>query len=82
LLILNQNRFSEFIHSIEGINTKTLSIRLKEIEEDHLVKRIVVSRRPVHTEYAVTDNGLMVEPILEALTDISLKYEPKVIFKD
>jgi hypothetical protein len=25
---------------------------------------------------------MMVEPILEALADISLKYEPKVIFKD
>lgn len=40
------------------------------MEEDGLVKRIVVSSRPVHTEYAVTDKGMMVEPVLEALADI------------
>jgi DNA-binding HxlR family transcriptional regulator len=64
MILLKQKHFKEFLNSIEGISTKTLSIRLKEMEENGLVKRVVVSSRPVHTEYAVTDKGMMVEPSL------------------
>jgi DNA-binding HxlR family transcriptional regulator len=53
----------EFIDSIEGTSTKTLSIRSKEMKEDGLIYRVVVSSRPIHTEYAVTERGKMVEPM-------------------
>ena len=59
----------EFIDSIEGTSTKTLSVRSKEMKEDGLIYRVVVSSRPIHTEQDI-------------LADIYLKYEPKVIFKD
>jgi DNA-binding HxlR family transcriptional regulator len=81
MILLKQKRFSEFIDSIEGISTKTLSIRLKEMEEADLINRIVVSSRPVQTEYTVTGKGKMIEPILELLAEFSMRYEPKVIFK-
>jgi DNA-binding HxlR family transcriptional regulator len=64
MILLKQKHFNEFIDSIEGTSTKTLSIRLKEMEEDGLIYRVVVSSRPMHTEYAVTEKGKMVEPIL------------------
>jgi len=32
MIFLNHKRFSEFLNSIEEINPKTLSIRLKEME--------------------------------------------------
>ena len=81
MILLKQKRFSEFIDSIEGISTKTISIRLKEMEEADLINRIVVSSRPVQTEYTVTGKGKMIEPILELLAEFSMRYEPKVIFK-
>ena len=32
MLVLKQRRFGQFLKSIEGINTKTLSIRLHELK--------------------------------------------------
>jgi DNA-binding HxlR family transcriptional regulator len=58
MILLKQKRFSEFLDSIEGIHTKTLSIRLKEMEEEGIVNRVVVSSRPVQTEYSVTEKGM------------------------
>src|SRR3954453_19118161 len=82
MILLKQKHFTEFIESIEGISTKTLSIRLKEMEGDGLIYSVVVSSRPVQTEYAVTEKGKMMEPMLELLAEFSMKYEPHVIFKD
>ena len=78
MISLKQNRFSEFEHSIEGISSKTLSIRLKEMEEEGLINRVVVSSRPVQTEYHLTEKGKMIGPMLELLAEISMRYEPKV----
>jgi DNA-binding HxlR family transcriptional regulator len=36
IILLKQNRFNQFLNSIEGINTKTLSIRLQQLDNfDH-----------------------------------------------
>lgn len=32
-MMLNQTKFGHFLGSVEGINTKTLSIRLKNLKE-------------------------------------------------
>lgn len=52
------------------------------MEEEGIVNRVVVSSRPVQTEYFVTEKGMMIEPLLEVLAEFSMKYEPKIIFKD
>jgi DNA-binding HxlR family transcriptional regulator len=82
MISLKQNRFGEFVRSIEGISSKTLSIRLKEMEEEGLISRVVVSSRPLQTEYHLTEKGKMIGPILELLAEFSMRYEPNVILKD
>ena len=82
MILLKQKRFSEFLGSIEGISTKTLSIRLHEMEKEGLITRVVISTKPVQIEYSLTKKGKMFEPILRLLGELSVKYEPKVIFKD
>lgn len=57
MILLKQTRFSQFLDSIEGISTKTLSIRLSEMEKEGLINRVVISTKPVHTEYFVTEKG-------------------------
>ena len=47
MIFLKQKRFNEFLNSIEEINPKTLSIRLKELEKDRLIKREVFNETPV-----------------------------------
>ena len=57
MILLKQNRFNQFLNSIEGINTKTLTIRLKQLEDYALVERKVIPGRPAHTEYFPTEKG-------------------------
>jgi DNA-binding HxlR family transcriptional regulator len=82
MLLLKQNRFGQFLRSIEGINTKTLSIRLRELEDFGLVKRTLINSRPPQTEYSLTEKGMALEPILAQIAAFSSRYEPKTIFKD
>jgi DNA-binding HxlR family transcriptional regulator len=39
MILLKQNRFNQFLNSVEGINAKTLAIRLQQLEEYGLVER-------------------------------------------
>jgi DNA-binding HxlR family transcriptional regulator len=58
-------RFSELKDVLAGITGKVLSERLRELEDEGLVRRTVdVSAFPVRTDYALTESGLeMVEVI-------------------
>jgi hypothetical protein len=38
--------------------------------------------KPAQIEYYLTEKGEMFEPILKLLGELSLKYEPAIIFKD
>ena len=82
MMLLKQTKFSHFLGSVEGINTKTLSIRLKELEEYGLIKRNVTQRRPLQVEYSLTKKGKALDPILAHMAEFSAQYEPEKIFKD
>ncbi len=69
-----QKRFNEFLNSIEEINPKTLSIRLKEMEKDGLIKRHVYHETPVRIEYYLTQKGKELQPIMEQMALFSVKY--------
>ena len=74
MLYDNQKRFNEFLNSIEEINPKTLSIRLKEMEKDGLIKRHVYNETPIRIEYYLTQKGEELQPIMEQMALFSLKY--------
>ena len=82
MMMLKQSKFSQFLGSIEGINTKTLSIRLKELEEYGLIERNVTQQRPLQVEYSLTKKGKALDPILALMAEFSFQYEPEKIFRD
>ena len=82
MMLLKHTKFSQFLGSIEGINTKTLSIRLKELEEYGLIERNVTQSRPLHVEYSLTKKGNALNSILVHMAEFSVQYEPEKIFKD
>ena len=81
MLLLKQKTFNEFMRSIEGINTKTLSIRLKEMEGEGLIERKVTQGRPLRVEYSLTDKGRSLQPLLTHVAEFSMYWEPKKTFK-
>jgi DNA-binding HxlR family transcriptional regulator len=82
MILLKQNRFTQFLNSIEGISTKTLSLRLQQLEEYGLIERKVIPGRPAHTVYSPTKKGMDVQRILAEIASFSIKYEPEIIFVD
>jgi DNA-binding HxlR family transcriptional regulator len=82
MILLKQNRFNQFLNSIEGISTKTLSIRLQQLEEYRLVERKVIPGKPSHTEYYPTEKGMAVQRILAEIARFSIRYEPEIRFVD
>jgi len=82
MMLLKQSKFSQFLGSIEGINTKTLSIRLKDLEGYGLIDRKVTQQRPLNVEYSLTKKGKALDPILSLMAEFSFQYEPEKIFKD
>jgi DNA-binding HxlR family transcriptional regulator len=81
MIILGHTRFNQF-ESIEGINSKTLAVRLKEMLENNLIERMVYPGIPIRVEYSVTEKGKSVLPILEQMLAFSMKYAPEDVFAD
>ena len=82
MIFLNQTRFVQFLESVEGINPKTLSVRLREMEKSGLIKRSVYPDTPIRVEYTITEKGKALKPIIMQMAAFSMKYCSCVVFKD
>ena len=78
----NQTRFNEFLRTIENINPKTLSLRLKELEEANLVQRTIYDESPIRIEYTLTQKGKDLQGIIDQMAAFSMKHYPKTVFND
>ncbi len=58
-------RFCELERSLAGISPRTLSLRLRALEEEGVVKRHTFSEVPPRVEYALTEKGRALIPIIE-----------------
>lgn len=67
-------RFSELQKDLPGINAKMLTKQLRELEEDGVIRRTVYPEVPPRVEYAITDFGKTLIPILEALCTWGSRY--------
>jgi len=66
-LINKTLRFSELKKQIPDITEKMLSIQLKNLEEDGLIKRVVFPEVPLRVEYSLTEFGITLIPVLKAI---------------
>ena len=82
MIMLNQTRFSQFLESVEGINPKTLSVRLREMEKSGLIKRQIHDETPIKIEYTVTEKGKELKSIIMQMAAFSMKHCSCDVFKD
>src|SRR6476659_4766981 len=59
------SRFCELERSLTGISPRTLSLRLRALEEEGVVERLSYPEVPPRVEYALTEKGLALLPIIE-----------------
>jgi DNA-binding HxlR family transcriptional regulator len=70
----NVMRFSELQKELPGVNTKMLTKQLRELEKDGVISRKVYPEVPPRVEYAITDFGKTLIPILNALCEWGAEY--------
>ena len=62
-----KKRFGELKALIPDITDKMLSIQLKALEEDGIISRTVYPEVPPRVEYAFTEEGKSLIPVVEAI---------------
>jgi DNA-binding HxlR family transcriptional regulator len=82
MILYNQTRFNQFLESVEGINSRTLSQRLRQLESTGIIKRKVIPETPIRIEYSLTEKGKQVKSILEQMGEFSTLYCSNAVFKD
>lgn len=82
ILMFKHTRFNQFLESIENINPKTLSVRLREMERDGLLTRKIYPETPPRVEYSMTEKGYALAPIITQMAAFSMKYCSNDVFAD
>ena len=60
-------RFSEVRQLVPDLSDRLLSERMKELEAEGIVERRVLDEAPVRVEYALTEKGRALEPVVRSL---------------
>jgi DNA-binding HxlR family transcriptional regulator len=60
-------RFNELRKDLAGISQKVLTDSLRSMEEDGIITRTVYPEVPPHVEYALSELGESMRPIMEAM---------------
>lgn len=74
-LLIRPWRFNELKKSLEGISQKVLTDSLRSMEEDGLITRTVYPEVPPRVEYALSELGESMRPILDAMEQWGNNYK-------
>jgi len=73
-LAAGTSRFCELERSLAGISPRTLSLRLRALEEEGIVERQMYPEVPPRVEYSLTKKGLDLLPIIEDMRAYGLNW--------
>ncbi|HEV2769006.1 MAG TPA: helix-turn-helix domain-containing protein [Solirubrobacteraceae bacterium] len=71
-----RSRFCELERSLSGISPRTLSLRLRALEEEGIVARETFPEVPPRVEYALTDKGRALLPIIDGMRAYGERWLP------
>ncbi len=78
-LMFGRSRFKDFTASPEGIPTNILSERLERLRRHGLVEQVPAADGTKRLAYCLTEKGHSLRPVLEALRDWGLHWEPETV---
>ena len=73
-LEVKKMRFSDLKRTLPNITERMLTLHLKGLEKEKLIKRSVYQEVPVRVEYELTETGLSLSPIWHALDDWGIQH--------
>jgi len=69
-----RSRFCELERSLEGISPRTLSLRLRALEEEGILERQTFPEVPPRVEYALTEKGRALVPLIDDMRAYGLEW--------
>ncbi len=74
-LLVRPWRFNELKNSLDGISQKVLTDSLRSMEEDGIITRTVYPEVPPRVEYALSDIGESMRPIINSMAEWGTDYK-------
>ncbi|HEY1349340.1 MAG TPA: helix-turn-helix domain-containing protein [Ktedonobacteraceae bacterium] len=66
-LLQGPRRFCEMTAAVDGLSDRVLSDRLRELETEGIIERVVYPQIPVRVEYRLTAKGQDLRPVVQAI---------------
>lgn len=60
-------RFNALLRQLEGSNKQSVAVALKELEDAGLLQKVIISVKPLHIEYLLTEMGQSLVPVFKQL---------------
>jgi DNA-binding HxlR family transcriptional regulator len=78
-LLKGQMRFGELSRAIPSVTQRMMTLQLRELEEAGIITRTVHPEVPPRVEYALTDLGRTLEPVLVSMRDWGRDYTKSMV---
>ena len=69
-------RFCELTATVEGLSDRVLSDRLRELEAEGIIERLVYPQIPVRVEYRLTEKGHDLKPVVQSIHEWAQQWIP------
>ena len=79
---LKLTRFSEMLHNNPGLTPRALSMRLRDLQNEGLIEKVVNPKDDREIRYRLTRKGQDVLPILAAFIQFGIKHYAERVFDD
>lgn len=73
-LLEGEKRYKDLFEEISEITQKTLTVKLRDLEEKKLIKRVVFPEIPPKVVYSLTPIGEKLRPVLKEMYDWGILY--------
>ena len=80
-LFMGRSRFSDFLEFNSGLSGKVLSTRLRELQENGLVEKRVVSVTPLRLKYGLSEKGVALGDVLYQVALFSMRYNAPDVYR-
>jgi DNA-binding HxlR family transcriptional regulator len=75
-MFTGHHRYAQIKAAVPGLSDTMLASRLRILESEGLIERSVIPTSPVQVAYHLTEMGLELEPVLDAVITWSHKWIP------
>jgi DNA-binding HxlR family transcriptional regulator len=80
-LFQGETRFSGILKANPQLSTKTLSLRLRELEKIGLIQKTIKHKTPLLIEYQLTEKGRALGAVIRELAIFSIRHNPTEVFE-